>query len=105
MIKIKIKDCRDEDILHIGFLTAEDEERHLQCKVYLASDNTIHLEKFMSGSIKGYKFKFWDIDKDTLYFRGCGRGRKPAWAEAAMKDFIDEVERLILGKTIVDFNG
>ena len=33
------------------------------------------------------------MNKDTLFFRGSGRGRKPEWAELSMRNFIEEVQK------------
>lgn len=102
MLEIKIKDERSNDNSLIGFLRAEDKERglYLHCKIYIYTDNSITLEKFLSGSVKKYEFKAWDYKRDTLFFRGRGRGRKPEWAEGAMADFIREVQRKTDTKTI-----
>lgn len=106
MLDIKIKDCRDKETKYIGFITAEDTERklYLHCKIFIYNDNTISLEKFLRGSVEKYNFKYFDMNKDTLFFKGSGRGRKPEWAEVAMRNFIGEVQREILGKTIEEIS-
>lgn len=102
MLEIRIKDERSNDNRLIGFLRAEDKERdlYLHCKIYIYTDNSITLEKFLNGFVGKYEFKALYYERDTLFFRGRGRGRKPEWAEAAMADFIREVQRETNTKTI-----
>ena len=81
--EIKIKDYRDEDTKLLGFLTAEDKERelYLHCKIFIYTDNSMSLERFMSGKVGKYEFQCNDWERDTLFFKGRGRGRKPETAE------------------------
>jgi len=65
----------------------------------------MQLDKFLRGSVGKYNFKCLNTNKDTLFFRGSGRGRKPEWAEITMKKFIEEVAIEIANKTITDFKA
>ena len=105
MLEIKIKDSRSEEARLLGFLKAEDKERdlYLYCKIYIYSDNSMSLEKFMEGKVEDYKFQCSDWKRDTLFFKGRGRGRKPEKAEVAMYDFIREVDKEISNKLITDY--
>ena len=104
-MKIRIKDSRDADCRLTGFITAEDEERglYLHGKVFIYDDDSLSLEKFMSGSVGKYEFKCSDWKRDTLFFVGKGRGRKPAAAEEAMYNFMQEVQQEISDKKLTDF--
>lgn len=104
-MEIRIKDERDEDAKFIGFLTAKDEERqlYLHCKIFIYTDNSMSLEKFMSGKVGKYEFQCNDWERDTLFFKGRGRGRKPAEAEETMHNFLQEVQKEISNKTMEDF--
>ena len=105
MLEIKIKDNRNEDTKLLGFLDAKDEERelYLHCKIFIYADNSISLEKFMSGKVGKYEFQCSDWGYDTLFFKGRGRGMKPAVAKEAMHSFLKEVQREIDKKTIEAF--
>ena len=104
-MNIEIKDCRDKDLEFFGFVTATDKEKdlYLHCQIFIFSDNAFHLNKFIHGSVGKYKFQCYDWERETLGFRGVGRGRKPDSAVDAMREFLYEVSNEIFGKKITDY--
>lgn len=101
---INIKDERDEYI-STGFLRAEDIDRNLYAhfKIYIYSNNFFTLEKFLFGNAGNNEFQCADWGRDTLFFKGRGRGRKPEWSVIAMRDFIKEVQQTTSNATICDY--
>lgn len=106
MIEIKVDDERNSYSKYIGFLTAEDKERqlYLHCKIFIYADGSFTLEKFMGGNVGKYEFQCDCWERDTLFFKGRGRGRKPESAEIELRNFIKEVQQVTGDKTIKDFN-
>lgn len=102
---IIFKDCRCPEAPLTGFISAGDAERdlYLHAKVFIYSDGSISLEKFMSGSVGKYEFKCADWERDTLFFIGKGKGRKPDMAWESMQGFLEEVSKEISNKTINDY--